>query len=1148
MLGFGNSVLDTKKVDDEDDNERSYFCNDHPPELKVTDPSGVFTAEEMDEYCRTNSLKTGSTPTPSPRFDDGSSCMTSTLHTPRRKSEALQRAAIRQSILTDMAGKDGDYPPTVELEYQLRALVDDLRLKPKDDKSLHSHLNMFRRRSGSLDNVAKWMVQREIKRLQAMKDAVVFVIKAIRARDDVLDQMHTFVAKYERNPEFYAQGTCDGILTELLRRARECTVNVNESISAWKMTQKIAKSGAHGSLVSPRKNHGPSGHDGHSVTKISPGVSPRPQQAENGAVFLYNGIDYATKMQFDLQFLYHSGVQKFVCLDLDYQQFLQQKRRFTGTVISEAEFRTRNFFSRLCAPKGTLPVSREAGSLDPNEVDFKIQELAVDFHKGNNVRFRNAVAGHVNVLRRIPAAAPGSPLGRMNNGSFANPASNTSFAGRGGNISFATNVSTAGESSACGDDAASNAQSAANRSSYLPVKIDPHGLLHQRIRNVHKGAVLVDSETRMIRRHPLARFAEVDKASRRLTRDMMFRRRANSVVMMKKLQERSMQSLSSNKAQHVAHMLAVANTSQRWWGVVFMICLVDIFYQRIRENMYQSRAARVIQRWFHVVFQRAKYGRSIQTQIIRLVPQMADFYIHNRPSIISDVTRLFVISTKKAIVLQRFFRNRRSRLLVARLINMMCKLIRVQRAYRRNKFRTSIIRHVQLRIAARCIISACRAVRRRQRRKLDNLRRAKAIKIQRWYRISKAKERVGILKERHYARCMLQRWVRGVFGRSRAVAARHVRMIDRALQYTLARRRFLVRAQRMHAAIRIQCLLRQHAVRHRVARTRMLKKSNLRIYLHVDETTAQRRAIALIMAIYKGGRTRREMSGGIEAAPQPGDPYYMEADATPASKQPAQQQQKGSIAASHASAQQQQQQQRVQGSAQFQHRTRHLIQHLMREYSPVVLMVQKFARMVIAKRSLRTLRAEMRIKRNHLLAWMVAARRLKNFRAASARKARDQFMKYLARAIFKRLERERLAREAAERERLRWELCAARIQGLFRGFMTRIDYRESRAVHDAQMAAFHNQNLLEHSAVAIQTRMRLYLVRKRIVEKMWARRERAALMVQCAWRRMLAMRAAAEQRHKLRIKRTLAAVAIQRAWRCCLEYREEKMLVMEDSM
>jgi hypothetical protein len=1135
MLGmFSSDPLHTKKVEEpRDDAEQSFFCGappQGPPGLLVTEASGMFIGSaDGAEYSRLHSHKSGSTPTLSPRFleDSAVNYSASCIHTPRRKSEALQRAAARQSILAEMAGKDGDYPPTVELEYQLRSLVDDLRLKPEEDKSIQSHLNMFRRRSGSLDNVAKWMVQREIKRLQAMKDAVVCVIKAIRARDDVLDQIHTFVAKYERNPEFYAEGTCDGILTELLRRIRECTIGVNESIASWKMTQRLAKASTHGSLVSPRKNNGATTADLLSPTlgvpkSATPSLTPR-STAENGVVFLYNGVDYAAKMQHDLQFLYHSVVQKFVCIDLDYQTFLQQKRRYTGTVISEEEFRTRNFFSRLAAPKGTLPVSREAGSLDPAEVDFKIQELAVDFHKGNNCRFRNAVAGHVNVLRRMSTTNPGSPLPRLN----------SSFTGR-GSISFATNMSVAG-SSTCGDD---NSNASARRSNYVPVKIDPHGALHQRIRNVHKGSVLVDTETRMVRRNPLDRFAEVDKATRRLTRDMMFRRRANSVVMMKKLQERSMQSQTSKTAQNVAHMLAVRNTSQRWWGVVFMICLVDIFYQRIRENVFQSRAARIIQRWFHIVFQRAKYGRHIQNQIIRLVPSMADFYAVNRPSIISDVTRLFVISTKKAIVIQRFVRNRRSRRQVVSLIRLMCHIIRLQRTFKRNKFRTTLIRHIQLRIAARRIVSAVLMIKRRQRRKRENLERRSAIKIQRWYRICKAKEALGMRKERLYAVCVLQRWSRGTLGRRRAALAAHVRVLDRHLKFLLSRKNALTRALRRVAATRIQCIWRQHFSRAVVARKRVLKQSNLRIYLHVDETTAQRRAIAMIMALYKGGRTRREMSGAIEAAPQPGDPYYTE----PEDQQIAKRLGSGTGPALMAG------QQRVQRSALFQQRTRHIIQSLIHEFTPVVLVMQKFARMVLGKQQLATLRSDKWCRRKHLLAWMVNARRIKNFRRMSSLKARDQFKLCLQRAIFKRLERERLEREQAEREYRLKECCAARIQALFRGFTTRMDFRESQAQHAMQMKAYHQQNLLEHSAVTIQTRMRLYLVKKRIIERLRSRRERAARRIQSAWRTVLGLREAAEARHQLRVKRTLAALSIQTAWRCYVEYRQEKLLVLEESM
>ena len=1161
----------TKLVADElvEEGEQSFFCgNGHSrfqPRLSVTEASGHFDGpisvqDSGGAGCgavsRTQSMKSSvdqgylstenrSSPTLSPRFMLDSAAA-SVLHTPRRKSEAAHRATARQSILNEMAGKEGDYPPTAELEYQLRSLVDDLRLKPEDDKSLSSHLNLFRKRSGSLDNVAKWMVQREIKRLQSMKDAVFLVIKAIRARDDVLDQIHTFVAKYERNPEFYAEGTCDGILTELLRRIRECTVAVNESIAAWKMTQKLSKQHT-GHLMSPRKdpaaaaNNKASSGNTLGVKKDLNSNLPSPRAlaaAESTAVFLYNGVDYSTKMQFDLQFLYQSSVQKFICVDLDYQTFLQQKRRYSGAVISEEEFRTRNFFSRLSAPKGTLPVSREAGSLDPDEVDFKIQELAVDFHKGNNVRFRNAVAGHVNVLRRIVGrGGPGSPLMRGNasftNGSMAGHAAAAALHGRSSSVTFANNASLAGSS--CGGDDSRGAAS-----TYRPVKIDPHGHLHDCIASIHRGSVLVDTETRMIRRNPLDRFTQVDRAARRLTRETLFKRRANSVVMMKKLQERSMQSQTSTRAQNVAHMLAVRNTSQRWWSVVFMICLVDIFYQRLRDNMFQTRAARAIQRWFRIVVRRTKYGKYIQSQIIRMVPSMAEFYVHNQPSIISDVTRLFVISTRKATIIQNFIRNRRSRRRLFDLIIKMRAAIHMQRQFRRRQFRRQIIRYLTLRVAARRILRAVLWWKQRQERKRMNLHRNKAIRIQRWYRIRKAMEHVGMLKERQFAVISIQKWRRGTQGCRRAEAARHVRQVDRHLQYTVARRICLVRGLRHAAAMHIQCLWRQISSRRLVAKLASLKRSNLRIYLRVDETTAQRKAIAHIMAMYRGGRVRRDLCGAIVSAPQPGDAYYLEeAGAAPGGdgrKPPS-----GALTANKKA-------NKMQQSPLFQERTRHLIQTLLREYTPVVSVLQKAVRMLLAKRQLQCLRREKLCRRNHFLAWIVSARRLRQFRHACALKAKDQFIVCLQRAIYKNLELERLAREAAARELMRRHASAAIIQALYRGWTTRLDFRDSRALQRAALEKMHEENLLVSAAVTIQTRMRLYLVKMRILEQLKSRRARAASCIQRAWRKVLELRVEAEKKHQWKVKRALAAIAIQTAWRCYVEYRQEKMLVLEDSM
>ena len=283
-------------------------------------------------------------------------------------SSQLQDASVRGTAdhrrLDNRVVTGSRYPPTHELQRRLFDCYDDLGMlrPPAVDKRFFIEA-FAKRRSKSLDNTMKFLVIRELAKVEPLRKAVLEAAKAIEAREAHLESLRAIVSRHERFPKFFNAGFCESLISSHLDTIRDASVQVMDAITKWR------------SIVPVASNLASSGQ--------GPGA-PQP--------FFYRNVNYVAKMQQDLKFLTASTLGKYCALDVDNNVILAPRRRRLSKTISERAMRLRNFTARMSVPMHTLPIPRSAGALSSQDADVYDMQLATEAARKQNQWFATATA------------------------------------------------------------------------------------------------------------------------------------------------------------------------------------------------------------------------------------------------------------------------------------------------------------------------------------------------------------------------------------------------------------------------------------------------------------------------------------------------------------------------------------------------------------------------------------------------------------------------------------------------------------------------------------------------------------------------------------------------------------------------------------
>lgn len=970
-------------------------------------------------------------------------------------------------------------------------------------------------------------------------------------------------------------------------------------------------------------------------------------------VFLYRSMNYLDKMKYDLHFLSECALAKFLHIEVDKNVVLMAKKRVVDTTISESECRERNFFGRLAAPKGTLKISRAAGHLDPDEFGMKELHKAVDDEKVRNTWFRGVTAEEMTVTPTVSRAAarqtsrppefnmfkvlvphswranlqsamaasqPARPMSAL-----AGPSGGTDIAGlasraastlgsaelrrpasaqlRKGNRGSPTFGGSSSEHATPQQTESLLDMFASLKKPQSPQHIlegdGPGHALKNRLKRIHRHVPSsADHATRLSRRHPLQRFATLDRSSinvhgpvaaggaavalrhvaipsnasgmtvpaaQKARRGSMFdsARYANSSLL-------SVAAASSAAGTPIVVSVRADPLPQGLDGV-FIICLCIFFYRKVRQRAKERVSASKIQRWFRRCRAQALCGKVIEDALAadsELMTWLLSLTARSQPldedddttldsdtankrhnagyrSISKSVPRyanalqLFRVFTRAAITIQHQYRRYHQRCLIKALIGKMIGALKVQRWTRRQQ-QAQLLKAAAyvLRIGQKILWwirnCKCRSEHRFQRRRCRN-----AIRIQRWFRIQVAKWKLKRLRFEWGRAVDIQRIFKGWLGRKRALYAQRVRVIGLFIKAKMWHRELAQQLLYKEVARRVRSALDRTQSMRTLLALREAKAQRLRIYLRIDQQSVERRAASRILAHYRGWKTRSQITAALQVKEQKrlALAESMPDDAVCST-----------LLSNSSSAQ------RFVGlsvsnlrpslttlAVGLRSATWHLAERLVREYAPVVTTLQCFFRKCIAKSRLLQLKTDKRMRGVHFAAWLVARRRLQEYHKVLGRRGADGFFKMLLRS------RERAA---AERRRQEEEHCArmllhnnkaTRIQSVWRRHITMSAYCEAREEHRKWQAEQHERERVLNGIVGIQRQARVFLRLQHWRRVFHNRHHRAACIIQRAWRSLWQRQAALILQLEAFKQRSLAAFKIQAWFRACLLARLDSM-------
>ncbi|CUG82007.1 IQ calmodulin-binding protein, putative [Bodo saltans] len=219
-----------------------------------------------------------------------------------------------------------------------------------------------------------------------------------------------------------------------------------------------------------------------------------------------------------------------------------------------------------------------------------------------------------------------------------------------------------------------------------------------------------------------------------------------------------------------------------------------------------------------------------------------------------------------------------------------------------------------------------------------------------------------------------------------------------------------------------------------------------------------------------------------------------------------------------------------------------LARRLVREYTPIVVVLQCFFRKTLARMMLTRLRYEKKTRDVYLQAWKYNSKRLRMFREQCTNKGRDAFMTALRRSQERREQERRRREELARQHRLLREKSATLIQSMWRMFTTQQDFLEARDKHAQFREEANTAEFIVNGIVGIQRLVRHFLWMCKWSRVMRIREYYSARMIQMKWRKVLRRREELEAMYRHAHRVAEAAFKIQvwyRALSASKKFREE---------
>lgn len=1184
---------------------------------------------------------------------------------------------------------------TASLILQVEGLMDAMNIpsggmrQPSQVDSCVLALNNARSRSLSVDRSEKCRAASIIHDLQSIKARAISAIHAVHAREATLDELHLFVAKYERNPQFFSAGLVDSILTTFVHEMKSSSIKVVEAINAWRLGYREYYSRwssrdtcpmdgggcgddsfvlptSHSALVTDwssafRGAHSAAGFcqtwDSDRTTNATPppqnnnnnnssSIVSRPGAALNNAaptVFLYKGVNYLQKMKEDLNFLSSSGVGDFLHIEVHHNVVLMDKKRVVQEKISESSCRGRNFFARLSAPKGTLAISRAAGHLDPDEYGIKELQKATEDERSINVWFRSQTAAERQVVpppppkngerrtrapifnlfrvvvphnwrtsmeeppapaqqvRPLSALAGPSAMEKSSKGTAAKSPPNRPMSAALTRKEHEVAMATTGDAA----NSPMDMFQSLSKTTQPPLRCvadEPQSLasvskIRNRLRSIHaRVPSSADYQTRLSRRHPLQRFAALDRTKENDDRNTHVHHHAagraaaaavglrpnspnlhiplaaSGLVVPSTVKTRrgslieggrySSAATASSMLSHRPSTPVTCGSLRRdplpsGWDGIFAVTLAIFFYRKVRQRALERCSASRVQKWYRRCRAQAQCGKLIEdalaasSELMTWLMSLAQSQRHGgsrghqpflpedgdtaHPSSpfqpnssiprYSNALQLFRFYSVAATKIQRQYRSRLRRMVMLSMIGKLIAVLKMQHWARRMLCARRLKRAAHVILTGRKILLWVNNCRTRAEEKTKRRRKWCAIHIQRWYRIGVARAQLKLLRRRNAASIEIQRVVRGWFGRQRAQAARGIAVVLKFIKAKLWYRHLAQNFLYKEVSRRLKLALSRTQSQKELERRRKAKAQQLRIYLKIDEAVVQRRAASRILGVYKGWNTRRRLIEVLTRQSDTQRQYASHSDtiaesfhsmiSTSSSSAACHERMLNgdrgeSVSAIHASSS-----------------TWALARQLVREYSPVVIVLQCFFRKCLARLVLLRLRYEQRTRDVYLHAWMYGAKRLRHYRRECASQAAAVFMSALRRSQERRAQERLRQEEHARQVQLHREMSATKLQSVWRMYTTQQDFREAREQHASWCAESHAAELLVCHIIGAQRLVRQFLLLRKWSRVLQRRRIYAAVKIQTKWRAILKRRVELVELYNMVKRKAIAAFKIQ---------------------
>ena len=211
---------------------------------------------------------------------------------------------------------------------------------------------------------------------------------------------------------------------------------------------------------------------------------------------------------------------------------------------------------------------------------------------------------------------------------------------------------------------------------------------------------------------------------------------------------------SRSRLKSFAALSLSKSTPEIWWGKVYLICLVFLACRRLRERLRLRSHAVRIQRWYRRAVRQADYGAALEETLRREDRAISTFILRHgavpRRSY-TNILRVYLQHCRAASKIQRQYRRYAERREMMHLLHLTIPVARLQQWYRRCLLVRTFRLHASWIAAGNDIGRWFTAVRRRRERRRDRRRWRSAIRIQRFYRICRAKEELSSLAEQRYA-------------------------------------------------------------------------------------------------------------------------------------------------------------------------------------------------------------------------------------------------------------------------------------------------------------------------------------------------------------------------------------------------------------